>query len=216
MSLNEYEDFVFNGVCSVDWKKLAQKQEKIKKLVDKAKKVRIIAPDTDLTFSVQGRKAVCGNGEFNMPDGEVFTSVVENSTEGYISYSFPAIYMGREFNNVRVEFKKGRAVKVTADKNEKDLNKILDMDKGSRIIGEFGIGNNFQITRFTKDILFDEKIGGTIHLAFGRGYAETLSKNKSALHWDMICDLRKDLPAQVGGELWFDKKLVQKNGKWLI
>ena len=210
MSLTEYEDFVFKGVCDVNWKKLAQNQKKINKLVNKTKNVRIIAPDTDLTFSIAGRKAINDDGEKNMPGGEVFTSVVENSTTGYIKYSYPAIYMGRELNNVRLEFKNGRVVKAMADKNEKDLNKIIDMDKGARFLGEFGIGNNFQITRFTKDILYDEKIGGTIHLALGKGYKETLSKNKSALHWDMICDLRK------GGELWFDKKLVQKNGKWLI
>jgi aminopeptidase len=210
MSLSEYEDFVFAGVIGVDWKKLSKEQKKIKKLVDKTKNVRIIAPKTDLIFSIEGRKAVSDYGENNMPGGEVFTSVIENSTNGFITYSFPAIYMGREFHNVRLEFKKGKAVKATADKNEKDLNKILDMDRGARIIGEFGIGNNFQITRFTKDILYDEKIGGTIHLALGKGYKETLSKNKSALHWDMICDLRKK------GELWFDNKLVQKKGKWLV
>ncbi len=210
MSLAEYEDFVFKGVGGVDWKKLAKNQEKIKRLVNKAKNVRIIASDTDLTFFIKGRKAISDDGEKNMPGGEVFTSVVEDSANGHIKYSFPAIYMGREVSNIRLEFKKGKVIKATADKNEKDLNKIIDMDKGARFIGEFGIGNNFQITRFTKDILYDEKIGGTIHLALGKGYKETLSKNKSALHWDMICDLRKD------GELWFDKKLVQKNGKWLV
>jgi aminopeptidase len=210
MSLGEYEDFVFQGVNEVNWEKLAKVQKKIEKLVDKTKTVHIVAPETDLMFSIAGRKAVSDNGECNMPGGEVFTSVVENSTEGFIQYSFPAIYMGREVSNVRLEFKKGKVVKAKADKNEKDLNKILDMDKGARTLGEFGIGNNFKIDRFTKDILYDEKIGGTIHLALGKGYKETLSKNKSALHWDMICDLRE------GGKLWFDKKLVQKNGKWLI
>jgi aminopeptidase len=145
-----------------------------------------------------------------MPDGEVFTSVVENKADGFITYTYPALYMGREFHKVRLEFKKGKVVRATADKNEPDLNKILDMDKGSRFLGELGIGNNFRIAKFTKDILFDEKIGGSIHLALGKGYKETDSKNESGLHWDMIKDLR------LGGELWFDDKVVQKNGKWLI
>ena len=108
-----------------------------------------------------------------------------------------------------MEFKNGKVVKATAEKGERDLNKILDTDKGARYLGELGIGNNYQISKFTKDILFDEKIGGTVHLALGKGYKDTLSKNKSAIHWDMIKDLRR------GGELWFDSKLVQKNGKWL-
>ena len=145
-----------------------------------------------------------------MPDGEVFTSAVENSVNGFICYTYPALYLGKEFHNVRLEFKDGKVVTATAEKNEEALNKILDVDKGGRFIGELGIGNNFAISRFTKDILFDEKIGGSIHIALGAGYEETGSKNKSALHWDMIKDLRE------GGELWFDDKLVQKNGRWLI
>lgn len=210
MSLAEYEDFVFSAVNKVNWKNKFKEQEKLRKVVDRVKDVHIIAPKTDLSFSIAGRKAENDGGENNMPGGEVFTSVVENSPNGFITFSYPAIYLGKQFENVRLEFKNGKVIKATATKNEKDLNKIIDMDKGARFIGEFGIGNNFQITSFSKDILFDEKIGGTIHLALGKGYKETLSKNKSSLHWDMICDLRK------GGELWFDKKLVQKNGKWLI
>lgn len=209
MSLADYENFVYSATNDVDWKKLFKAQEKLRRLIDKAKKVRIVAKGTDLTLSKKGRKAVNAGGEYNMPDGEVFTSVVEDSTEGVISFSFPAIHLGREFHDVTLEFKKGKVVKATASKGEGDLNKILDMDKGARTIGELGIGNNFMIKRFTKDGLFDEKIGGTIHIALGEGYKETLSKNKSSLHWDMICDLRQ------GGELWFDDKLVQKGGKWL-
>lgn len=210
MSLAEYEDFVFGAVNDVDWKKLKKGQEKLRNLVDKTKIVRIVGENTDLCFSIEGRVAVNAWGEYNMPDGEVFTSVVENSTEGFIAYSFPAIYMGKEFHNVRLEFKKGKVVRATADKGEVDLNKILDVDNGGRILGEFGIGNNFSIKKFTKDILFDEKIGGSIHLALGSGYKETKSKNESALHWDMIKDLREK------GELWFDGKLVQKSGKWKV
>ena len=210
MPLTAYEDFVFSAINEVNWKSLKKSQEKLRKIMDKTNKVRIVGKNTDLTLTIKGRKAVNAYGENNMPDGEVFTSVVETSSEGFITFTYPAIHMGREFHDVRLEFKKGRVVKATASKGEKDLNKILDMDRGARVIGELGIGNNFKITRFSKDGLFDEKIGGTIHIALGKGYRETLSKNVSVLHWDMICDLRD------AGELWFDKKLVQKNGKWLI
>ncbi|OGM15337.1 hypothetical protein A2V56_03335 [Candidatus Woesebacteria bacterium RBG_19FT_COMBO_42_9] len=220
MSLAEYEDFVFSAINNVDWGRLKSKQEKLRRIVNKVKRVRILSKNTDLEFSISGRKALNGDGENNMPDGEVFTSVVENSTEGIITFTYPAIYMGREFHEVSLTFKKGRVVKASALKKESDLNKILDMDKGARAVGEFGIGNNFRITKFTKDILFDEKIGGSIHLALGNGYTESLSKNISALHWDMICDLRAPASAKAtsrqGGELWFDDKLVQKNGKWLL
>lgn len=210
MSLSDYEDFVFSSVNDVSWEALKEKQAKIKKLLDKTKLVKIVNKDTNLTFSIEGRKAESCYGEFNMPDGEVFTSVKENSVNGFITFSFPAIYLGREFENVRLEFKNGKVVKATSSKNEKDLNKILDTDRGARFIGEFGIGTNTKIQKFTKDILFDEKIGGTIHLALGRGFKETLSKNVSTIHWDMICDLR------TGGALSFDDKLVQLGGKWKV
>jgi aminopeptidase len=210
MSLSDYEDFMFKVINDVDWKKLFKQQEKLRKLIDKTKKVQIKGPGTDLVLSIAGRKAVNSAGKNNMPSGEVFTSVVENSANGFISYSYPALYFGREFHDVYLEFKNGKVVKAKASKGEKDLNKILDMDRGARFIGELGIGNNDKIKKFTKDILFDEKIGGTVHIALGKGYKETLTRNKSTLHWDMIKDLRQ------GGELWFDDKLVQKNGKWLI
>ncbi|MBI3397126.1 aminopeptidase [Candidatus Woesebacteria bacterium] len=210
MSLSEYENHVFDAITKTDWKNVFKDQEKLRKLIDKTRVVRIIGPQTDLTMSVAGRIAENAGGHFNMPDGEVFTSVVEDSTEGHITYTYPALYAGKEFHKVSLEFKNGKVVRATAEKGEADLNKLLNVDKGARIIGELGIGNNFQIKKFTKDILFDEKIGGTIHIALGRGYTETKSKNNSALHWDMIKDLR------LGGELWFDKKMVQKNGKWLI
>lgn len=210
MSLSSYQDFVFDAINKVDWNNLKKQQVKIKKLLDKTDKVRIKGKNTDLEFSIKGRIAESASGEHNMPDGEVFTSVVENSANGFIAFDFPALYMDREFENVRLEFKNGKVIRATATKGEKDLNKILDTDKGSRTIGEFGIGNNYKIKKFTKSILFDEKIGGTIHLALGNGYKETLSKNKSAIHWDMIKDLKN------GGEIWFDDKLVQRSGKWVI
>jgi aminopeptidase len=209
-SLVSYTDFVFSAVNKVDWNKLRKRQEVIRRKIDKTKTVRILAPGTDLSLNIAGRKAVNAAGEFNMPDGEIFTSVIENSAEGIVSYSYPAIFMGREFEEVKLLFKKGKVVRTEARKGAEALNKILNMDGGARKIGELGFGNNYQIKTFSKDILFDEKIGGTIHIALGKGYKETLSKNISSLHWDMICDLR------IKGEIWFDKKLVQKNGKWLI
>lgn len=210
MSLSDYEDFVYGAITKIDWKKKRKEQAKLARLLDRTKKVRMVGEGMDLTLDISGRKAINAGGENNMPDGEVFTSVDEDKSEGYITFSFPAIYFGREFHDVYLKFKRGKVVRVKASKREGDLNKILDMDKGARRIGELGIGNNYAIKRFTKNILFDEKIGGTVHLALGKGYQETLSKNKSALHWDMIKDLRE------GGELWFDGKIVQKAGVWKI
>lgn len=217
MSLSEYEDFVFSGINDVDWEKKYRQQEELRKLFNNGRKVRIAGTDTDITMSIAGRKTESDAGEHNMPGGEVFTSVVENSTEGYITFTYPALYYGREFHEVRLEFKSGKAVKAQASKNEEALNKILDMDAGARRLGELGIGNNYKITRFTKDILFDEKIGGSVHMALGKGYKETLSKNKSALHWDMIKDLRPPAGrAGEGGEIWLDGKLMQKDGDWVV
>jgi aminopeptidase len=209
MSLSEFEDFVFGSIIKVDWKKLAQQQEKLVKRLNRGKRVKILAPDTDLSLSIAGRTAMKGNGENNMPDGEVFTSVVEESVEGQISYSYPAIYGGREVEGIRLRFKKGKVVEALARKGEDFLHKMLDTDRGARFVGELGIGNNYQIKRFVKSILFDEKIGGTVHLALGKGYKETGSRNESAIHWDMILDLRRE------GELYLDEKLIQKNGVWV-
>jgi len=210
MSLVNYENFVFSSINNVNWNLLKVGQQKIKRLLDKTKIVKVVNKDTNLVFDIEGRKAKSCFGEANMPDGEVFTSVKENSVNGFITFSYPCIFMGREFENVRLEFKNGKVIKANSSENEKDLNRVLDTDSGVRYIGEFGIGNNYQIKEFTKEILFDEKIGGTIHLALGQGYKETLSKNKSSIHWDMICDLRS------GGALSFDDKLVQLGGKWKI
>ena len=206
----DYEDFVFSAITEVDWEKKFKEQEKLRKRVDATSEVHIVGVGTDLKLGIAGRKAENAGGKYNMPDGEVFTSVVEDQANGFITFSYPALYLGREYSDVRLEFKNGKVVKATASKGEKDLQKILNTDKGARIIGELGLGNNYKITRFTKDILFDEKIGGSIHLALGRGYKETLSKNESAIHWDMIKDLRRV------GQIFFDNKLVQRNGKWLI
>lgn len=209
MSLEEFEDFLF-GATNLDWKKESKKQDKLKKVLDKGESVRILADDTDLTFSIKGRAAIKCDGKHNMPDGEVFLGPVETTTEGFIHYSFPAIYSGREVSGVTLKFKNGKVVDAKAEKNEKFLHAMINTDKGAKYLGELGIGMNPHITKFVRQILFDEKIIGTVHLALGRAYKEGGGVNKSALHWDMIKDMRR------GGRLYVDDKLIQKNGKFLI
>lgn len=209
MSLEEFSDYVF-GCTNVDYAAMTKKWDKLKRIVDKGSEVHIKGKETDLRFSIKGRVAIGTQGDYNIPDGEVFTAPVENSAEGHILFDMPAVYGNNEVNMVRLWFKKGKCVKATAEKNEKFLKTMLDMDSGSRYLGEFGIGVNFKIDRFIKDILFDEKIGGTIHLALGQSYKWCKGVNKSALHWDMIKDLRK------GGQFSIDGKVIMKNGRFLI
>ncbi|MDH7517247.1 MAG: aminopeptidase [Candidatus Thermoplasmatota archaeon] len=215
MSLDEYENFIFNAahVNAKDpigyWKKVYREQEKIRKMLNTKKKIRVVAEDTDLTISVAGRKWINCYGKENFPDGEIFTGPIENSADGFISYSFPASHGGREVDDIQLWFKKGVVVKAKASKGEKFLHTMLDMDDGSRRIGEFAFGMNQGIKRYIKNTLFDEKIGGTIHIAVGSGYPETGSKNKSSLHWDMMCDLRKN------GEVYADGELIYKKGRFL-
>jgi aminopeptidase len=215
MSLADYEDFVFSA-AHVDaknpikyWKTIHKEQENIRKLLSTKKTLHILAKDTDLRVSVAGRKWINCSGTENFPDGEVFTGPIEHSAEGYISYSFPGSHGGREVNDIQLSFKKGAVVKATASKGEKFLHSMLAMDPGARLLGEFAFGTNYGVKRYTKNTLFDEKIGGTIHLAIGSGYPETGSKNKSSLHWDMVCDLRKN------GEVYADNELIYKNGRFL-
>ncbi|MDD5253911.1 MAG: aminopeptidase [Candidatus Nanoarchaeia archaeon] len=207
MSLKEFEDFVYKA-CIIDYSKMKKGQEKLKQLIDHGNKVRIIGEETDIELSIKGRLGINNPGVFNVPDGEVFTSPVENSANGYIFYTFPGIYMGKEVSGIRLKFEKGKVVKATAEKNEDLLKNLIKMDAGSSRLGELGIGTNYNIDKFIKNILFDEKIGGTIHLALGHGFKEAGGKNKSALHWDMIKDLRKR------GEILIDDKLIQRNGKF--
>jgi len=209
VDLKEFSNFVFNS-CLLNWKKFSESMKLFKRKEDRVNKVRIVGKNTDLRFSIKGRKAVVGDGTYNMPDGEVFTSVVENSANGHIYFEIPAVNMGNVVEGVYLEFKKGKVVRENARKNKNFLTKILNTDNGSRRLGEFGIGLNYNIKRSTKQILFDEKIGGTIHLAVGRSYKETKGKNESAIHWDFIKDLRKE------GRVYFDGKLVMEKGKWLI
>ncbi|HBR16476.1 MAG: hypothetical protein A3G39_06720 [Deltaproteobacteria bacterium RIFCSPLOWO2_12_FULL_43_16] len=207
MSLDEYEDFLYSAT-NINWENVKKEEMKLKKILDKGKVVRIVGKDTDLTIGIKGRKAIPCYGERNMPDGEVFLSPIENSAEGQIYYDLPAIYQGKEVLGIRLKFKKGKVVYASAGKNEKFLIAMLDTDKGARYLGELGIGINYGIKHFSKDILFDEKIGGTVHLAVGRSYKEAGGKNDSAIHWDMIKDLRNS------GAIYVDDKLIQKDGKF--
>jgi aminopeptidase len=209
MSLREFEDFVYKA-CLIDWKETSSKLLALKKHVDAADKVEITSPDTHLEFSIKGRESVASPGEHNMPDGELFTSVVEDSANGNIKFDIPGIWSSNVVEGMNLTFREGRVVDAKADKNQEFLEKTLATDEGSKRIGEFGIGFNYNITRPVRQMLFDEKIGGTIHLALGFGFKKTLSKNESTIHWDMIKDFRKN------GEIHFDGKLVMKNGKWLI
>lgn len=205
MSLDEYEDYLFSSCC-IDWQTESKKQNKLRKLMDRAEKVRISASDTELSFSIKGMKGIKCDGRRNIPDGEVYTAPVRESVEGYITYNCPSIYQGKEFNDVRFEFSRGKIVKATAAASGLSLNRILDTDEGARYIGEFAIGVNPKIRVPMRNILFDEKIFGSIHLTPGQSYEECDNGNKSAVHWDLVKILTGD------GEIWFDDVLIQKDG----
>ncbi|MFZ5980846.1 MAG: aminopeptidase, partial [Candidatus Zixiibacteriota bacterium] len=192
------------------WKKIHKEQDRLVKILNRFDRIHIKSPSADLKLRVKGRKWINCAGTENFPDGEIFTGPLEDSVEGFIRYSFPAVYMGREVENVRLEFKKGKVVNETADKNLDFLRKMLGTDKGARYVGEFAIGTNYEIKRFSKNTLFDEKIGGTCHLALGASILESGGKNKSAIHWDMVCDLKKD------SEIKADGKVIYRNGKFTI
>lgn len=208
MSLDEYEDYLFSACC-IDWKAESKKQEKLKKMMDRTKMVRITAPDTDISFSIDGLPGIKCDGRLNMPDGEVFTAPVRNSVQGHITYNCPSIYQGKEYNGVSFGFVDGRIVKASADADmSKALNKILDADEGARYIGEFAIGVNPGIRQPMRNILFDEKIFGSIHLTPGQAYDECDNGNRSSVHWDLVRIL-------TDGEIWFDDVLIQKQGRFV-
>lgn len=215
MSLRDFEDFVYaaNFLDRKDpvaeWEKLEMRHQKLIARLHKADKVRIVGPDTDLTMSVKGRTFLSSVATHNVPSGEVFTGPIETSAEGYIRYDFPVCNGGREIDGIRLVFRGGKVVEASATKNQDYLLSMLNMDPGARRLGELGIGTNYGIQRHIKNILFDEKIGGTIHLAVGESYTETGGVNKSSLHWDMIKDLRRD------GAIYLDGELFQKNGKFV-
>ncbi len=216
MSLEDYEDFVYGATyCDKDdpvaeWQRIHAEQQKVVDWLNGKKIITVKSPNADLTLSVEGRKFINSNGTTNMPSGEVFTGPVEDSVNGWVHYTYPAIEKGKEVEGIRLEFKDGKVVKASAEKNEEFLLAMLDSDEGARYLGEFAIGTNYGISRFTKSILYDEKIGGSFHMALGAGYPETGSKNVSAIHWDMICDIRKDSEIRADGELFY------KDGQFTI
>ena len=205
MSLDEYEDFLFSA-CNIDYAKASEKQERLKKMMEKASDVRIVASDTDINFSIKGMPAIKCDGRRNIPDGEVYTAPVRDSVEGFITYNCPSIYQGKEFSSVRLEFSAGKIVSATSPGMDEELNKILDTDEGARHIGEFSMGTNPNITRPMRNTLFDEKISGSIHLTPGKCYDICDNGNKSAIHWDLVKILKGD------GEIYFDNELIQKDG----
>jgi aminopeptidase len=214
MSLREYAEFLYRA-CGVDredcvegWRALSREQAEMIDFFRGKRTVRIVGPDTDLSFSIEGRTFVNCDGRENLPDGEIFTSPVEDSVEGHIRFSYPVCEGGREIEDIRLEFEKGVVVRASAAKNEDYLLRVLDTDEGARRVGEFGIGNNPGVDRFTRAILFDEKIRGTIHLALGLGFPEAGGRNRSAIHWDMICDLRG------GGKILADGDLFSRDGEF--
>lgn len=209
MSLEEYEKFLF-GACLLNWKGLSVRFKQLAKIFNKAKEFRVEGTDTDLRMNIYPNSFVIDDGKENMPGGEVFGAPSKYSVNGHIRFTYPAIRSGVEVTNIYCEFKKGKCVLAKADKNQNFLRKMLDTDKGSRYLGEIGIGMNPKVNKFTKNLLFDEKLQKTIHFAFGMAYKECGQPNKSALHWDIVKDLSKN------GRMYLDGKLVQKNGKWLI
>jgi len=216
MSLLEYEEFVYHA-CFVDtadpiaeWKKLSETQEKIVQHLNGKSTLHIVGEDTDLTMDITGRKWMNSDGHRNFPSGEVYTGPVEDSAEGTIRFTYPGIYMGKEVEDITLTFEKGKVVKAHAKKGDELLQEMLAIDEGARRIGEAAIGTNYGICKFTKNMLFDEKIGGTIHLALGRSILDTGGINNSAIHWDLLKDMKD------GGLIYADGELFYKNGKFLI
>lgn len=216
MSLDEYEDFFYKA-CFVDrddpvaeWKKVAEQHVRILEWISGRKEVHLEGPGTDLRLDITGRTFIPADGTANFPDGEIFTGPVENATQGVVSFTYPAIYGGQAVEGIRLEFADGKVTDARADRNQDFLVKTLDTDPGARVLGELGIGTNFGITDFSGEILLDEKIGGTVHLALGASYPETGGVNQSAVHWDMVCDLRR------GGRISVDGDALVEDGKLLV
>ena len=216
MSLEEYEEFVYGATFADkddpvrEWQKVHDEQQRLIDWLKGKKEIVVQGPNSDLSLSIEGRKFINSDGTNNMPSGEIFTGPVEDSANGWVRFTYPAITGGREVEGVELKFQDGKVIDATAIKNEDYLHTMLDSDEGARFLGEFAIGTNYGIKKFTKSILYDEKIGGSFHMAVGAGYPETGSKNKSSIHWDFICDMRDDSEIIVDGDLFY------KNGKFMI
>jgi aminopeptidase len=216
MSLAAYEKFVFEaGLLHLDdpaaaWRAVSERQQRLADYLQDKKEIRFVTPQgTDIKLAVAGRRWINCDGHENFPDGEVFTGPHEDAVEGVICYSFPAVHGGRECDGIRLTFRGGKVVDASATKGEDFLIAMLDQDPGARVLGEIAIGTNYSVKRYTKNTLFDEKIGGTFHAAVGSSYPETGGKNDSGLHWDMVCDLRN------GGQIFVDGKLISENGRFI-
>lgn len=215
MGLAAYEEFAFAamGLNEDDpvryWQEKSREQERLKERLEKSGEIRLVGPGTDLTLSVEGRTFVNSAGRRNMPCGEVFTGPIEDSANGHVYFGIPAAIGGREVAGVTLRFESGKVVQAEAEKGQDYLESLLDTDAGARYLGEIGIGTNYGIERASANVLFDEKLGGTVHLAIGRSYKETGGRNDSSVHTDLVCDLRE------GGELYADGELIQKDGKFL-
>ena len=215
MSFSEYEDFVYEaGLLNAEdpvseWKKISKAQERWVKYLDTKNELHIISKETDIKVNVSGRKWINCDGKENFPDGEIFTSPVEDDIEGHITFNFPGIYMGKEVEKIKLTVKQGKVVEASAMKGEELLKALLEFDKGSCRFGEVAIGTNYNIKKFTKNMLFDEKIGGTIHMALGDSMPEAGGKNESNIHWDMLCDMREE------GRIYADGELFYKNGNFI-
>jgi aminopeptidase len=215
MSLGEYEDFVYGaGLLDVEdpvseWKKISKSQERWIKYLNTKKELHIISKETDIKINISGRKWINCDGKENFPDGEIFTSPLEDGVDGYITFNFPGIYMGKEVESIKLTIRKGKVVEASAKKGEELLKTLLEFDEGSSRFGEVAIGTNYNIKKFTKNMLFDEKIGGTIHMALGDSMPEAGGKNKSNIYWDMLCDMRED------GRIFADGELFYENGNFI-
>ena len=211
MNTEDFEDFYFD-VCNLDYSKMNNAMESLKKLMEKTDKVHIVGPGTDLTFSIKGMGGIKCAGEMNIPDGEVYSVPIRNSVNGVITYNTPSNYRNFTFTNVRLEFKDGKIVNATSNNTEK-INEIFDTDEGARYVGEFAIGVNPYITKPMNDILFDEKIAGSFHFTPGRAYEDMNNGNVSSIHWDLVCI---QTPEYGGGEIYFDDVLIRKDGRFVL
>jgi aminopeptidase len=211
MSTAAFEDFYFD-VCTADYAGMARRQEPLQALMERTSHVRIVGPGTDLTFSIEGIPVVACNGGRNIPDGEVFTAPVRESVNGTITYNTPSLYQGSVFENISFTFRDGRIVEAAAGAATSVLNSILDSDPGARCIGEWSLGCNNRIRHPMLDTLFDEKIGGSLHLTPGQAYETADNGNRSSIHWDIVLI---QTPEYGGGEIYFDGRLVRKDGRFL-
>ncbi len=216
MSLSQLEDFIYRA-CKTHledpiaaWRELEAGQQRLVDYLAGKERLRVQGNNIDLEMSIAGRTFLNAGGRANFPDGEIFTGPVEESVNGWVKFTYPAYYRGNECTGIKLHFEKGLVTAATAEKNEQFLLTMLDTDPGARRLGEFAIGTNTDIQRFTGSILFDEKIGGTVHMALGKGYPETGSVNHSLIHWDLICDMRGD------GEIWVDDELFYRQGEFVV